>query len=67
MFRAADQDAGDVWDKSVMEDAPALSLSTTIAGPSANTRQVNQVRDYPERAGVFGEVERAERTSRIAS
>ena len=63
MFRAAEQDAGDVRDKSVMEDAPALSLSTTIAGPSGSPRQVNQICGYPEREGVCGEVERIEKTS----
>ena len=61
MFRAADQDAGYVWDKSVMEDAPILYLSTTVTGPSGSPRQVNQVCDYQERAEVCGEVERTER------
>jgi hypothetical protein len=58
VFKATDQDAGYVQDKSVMEDAPALSLSTAIAGPSGNRRQVSQVRDYQERTGVCEKVER---------
>jgi len=61
VFKAADQDSGDVRDKSVMEDAPILSLSTTITGPSGSPRQFNQVCDYQERAEVCGEVERTER------
>ena len=47
VLRAADQDAGDVRNEPLLENASTLPLSITITSPSGSTRKFNQIRDYP--------------------
>ena len=41
MFRIEDQDSGYVWDKPIVENAPALSFLYARAWASASPKQFN--------------------------